>query len=180
MKLKIYDDRTKFLRTKCEPFTLPVDEETKKLGESMVEYLRLSQDEAYARKHGIRAGVGLAAPQIGLTKRLFAVYLEDGNDIYRYALVNPELTRMSVKRSYLAGGEGCLSVPKDHEGYVYRHYRITVKGYDLLQDREVEIKLAGYPAIVFQHEYDHLDGILYYDRIDPFNPLAEDPTAVRI
>lgn len=177
---KIYDDKTKQLRAKCEPYTLPLDEETIALGHSMVEYLRLSQDEEYAKKNNVRSGVGLAAPQIGLTKRLFAVYVPIGSEIHQYALVNPIIKRTSVKKCYLAGGEGCLSVPKDHEGYVYRYNKVVMEAYDILTEKEIVITAYGYLAIVLQHEYDHLDGILYYDRIDKRDPYKEDKNAIEI
>lgn len=177
---KIYDDKNQYLRTKCVPYNLPPDEETVKLGREMVEYLKLSQDEEYAKKHGIRSGVGLAAPQIGITKRMFAVYVQDGNKIYQYALINPVIKRTSVKKCYLAGGEGCLSVPKDRAGNVYRYNKIIMSAFDILTMKEIEITAFGYLAIVLQHENDHLDGILYYDRIDPFNPFKTDKDAVEI
>ena len=55
-----------------------------------------------------------------------------------------------------------------------------MKAYDVISHKDVTLKLTGYPAIVFQHEYDHLDGVLYYERIDQKDPLKEDPDAIRI
>jgi peptide deformylase len=57
---------------------------------------------------------------------------------------------------------------------------VTIKAYDAISEKEVTLRLSGYPAMVFQHEYDHLDGVLYYDRIDKKEPFREDPEAVRI
>ena len=171
--IKIYDDKSKYLRTKCTPFDMPLDQETIDLGHEMVEYLKLSQDDNYAKKHKIRSGVGLAAPQIGLTKRLFAVYVEVEDGLKQYALVNPIIKRTSAKKCYLQGGEGCLSVPKDHPGYVYRYNKVVMSGFDILT-------AYGYFAIVLQHEYDHLDATLYYDRIDKRDPYKEDPNAIAI
>ena len=178
--IKIYDDKSKYLRTKCTPFDMPLDQETIDLGHEMVEYLKLSQDDNYAKKHKIRSGVGLAAPQIGLTKRLFAVYVEVEDGLKQYALVNPIIKRTSAKKCYLQGGEGCLSVPKDHPGYVYRYNKVVMSGFDILTMKEVEITAYGYFAIVLQHEYDHLDATLYYDRIDKRDPHKEDPNAIAI
>lgn len=178
--IKIYDDKSKYLRTKCTPFDMPLDQETIDLGHEMVEYLKLSQDDNYAKKHKIRSGVGLAAPQIGLTKRLFAVYVEVEDGLKQYALVNPIIKRTSTKKCYLQGGEGCLSVPKDHLGYVYRYNKVVMSGFDILTMKEVEITAYGYFAIVLQHEYDHLDATLYYDRIDKRDPYKEDPNAIAI
>ena len=86
----------------------------------------------------------------------------------------------SVKKAYLETGEGCLSVPQDVKGYVYRYFKVTMKAYDVVSQKEVTLKLHGYPAIVFQHEYDHLDGVLYYERINKEDPFYEDPNAVKI
>ena len=178
--IKIYDDKSKYLRTKCTPFDMPLDQETIDLGHEMVEYLKLSQDDNYAKKHKIRSGVGLAAPQIGLTKRLFAVYVEVEDELKQYALVNPIIISYTEKKSYLKDGEGCLSVPKDHPGYVYRYNKVVMSGFDILTMKEVEITAYGYFAIVLQHEYDHLDATLYYDRIDKRDPYKEDPNAIAI
>ena len=76
------------------------------------------------------------------------------NDM-EYALANPRIISESVQRAYLKTGEGCLSVEGAHEGFVPRAARITVKGYDLLQDKEITIRAKDYLAIVLQHEIDH-------------------------
>ena len=78
---------------------------------------------------------------------------------------------------YLENGEGCLSVKDEHPGHVFRHARIKVRGYDLIQDKNVTISAEGYFAIALQHEIDHLSGILFYDRIDENDPWKEDPEA---
>ena len=78
---------------------------------------------------------------------------------------------------YLDSGEGCLSVKDEHPGHVFRHARIKVRGYDLIQDKNVVISAEGYFAIALQHEIDHLSGILFYDRIDKNNPWKEDAEA---
>jgi peptide deformylase len=112
-------------------------------------------------------GAGLAATQIGELKRVMIFGVErnarypDAEEVPMTVLINPEY---SVVSDEVAGyWEGCLSVP-DMRGYVERRARITYRGYDqfgMLLEREAE----GFHAIVFQHEYDHLDGILYPDRI---------------
>lgn len=181
MKLfKIHTDKEESLHQKCVPVPLPLDEERKKTIEDMVLYLKASQDEKTAEKYHIRPGVGIAAPQIGINERFYAVYFQDGDKTYEYGLVNPVIVSTSVKKAYLTNGEGCLSVPQDVPGHVYRYYRVTIDAYDALSGQNVRLKLVGYPAIVFQHEYDHLDGILYYDRIDRKDPFLEDPEAVAI
>lgn len=178
---KIVKDTTKEIRNRCLPVETPISKEDKKLVLSMVDYLIKSQDPEYAEKHNVRSGVGLAAPQIGVNKRMFAVYYAvDENTIIQYALINPKIIQNSIKKVAIASGEGCLSVDEDHKGYVYRYDKIVMKAYDALQDKEITITARGYDAIVLQHEYDHLDGILYYDRIDKNNPDKEIPNSYLI
>ena len=75
------------------------------------------------------------------------------------------------KQSYLKTGEACLSVLEDVQGYVPRHAKITVEGYDALTEKNVKIVARGYLAICLQHELDHFDGILFYDHINKDYPL---------
>ena len=171
---KIIDDKNPLLRKECEKVILPIDNTLRGTINEMVEYLKASQDEEISQKLGIRAGVGLAAPQIGINKRFFAIYYlnEEGKEI-KYGLVNPRIIMSSVKKCALASGEGCLSVKNDHPGYVYRYFKITLRAFDVFLDKEIDIVAKGYDAIVLQHELDHLSGVLYYDRIDKTNPVKE-------
>lgn len=166
----IIKDGDPVLRKKAEPVSLPPTEEEKETLKEMLQFLKNSQDEELAKKYQLRPGIGLAAPQIGISKRMIAVYLVDDGQLYEYALFNPKITSHSVQLTYLEGGEGCLSVDKDIPGNVPRYARITVKGIDL-DGNEVKLRLKGLPAICFQHEIDHLDGIMFYDRIDKENPF---------
>lgn len=162
----------KFLQQTCDEVSFPISEEDKSLLLDMVEYLKVSQDDELAEKYNIRPGVGLAANQIGIKKRMIAIYfIDEKGNINEYALVNPKIVSYSVKQSYLDSGEGCLSVPKDVEGYVYRYYKVTVKGFDVLTNKEVTIKARDYLSIILQHEIDHLEGTLYTDRIDKKDPF---------
>lgn len=179
-QFKIFTKDDDVLHQKAALVSLPLSEEKEQLILDMVDYLKCSQDEEIAEKYHIRPGVGIAAPQIGISERFFAIYFEDNGKTYEYGLVNPKIISSSVKKAYLCTGEGCLSVPTDVKGYVYRYYKITMKAYDVISHKDVTLKLTGYPAIVFQHEYDHLDGVLYYERIDQKDPLKEDPDAIRI
>lgn len=178
---KIYDDSHPILRKTCEKVELPLSDELSKLLKDMVEYLKNSQDDEFAQKYGIRPGVGLAAPQIGYDKRFFAVYLidDDGNEL-KYGLVNPRIIMSSVKKCALRSGEGCLSVKNDKKGYVYRYHKITLRAYDVFEEKEIEIKAKGFTAIVLQHELDHLDGIVYYDRISKNSPYQEIENSILI
>jgi peptide deformylase len=177
---KIYTLDDEVLHQKAKPVDMPLSDEKRKLILDMVEYLKLSQDDEFAQKNNIRPGVGIAAPQIGVSERFFAVYLEDEDKTYEYGLVNPRIASTSVKKAFLSGGEGCLSVPVDQKGYVYRYNKITIKAFDVVSNQDVTLKLTGYPAIVFQHEYDHLDGILYVDRINKKEPFYVEEGAVSL
>jgi peptide deformylase len=110
-------------------------------------------------------GVGLAAPQVGLRQRVIVVETPNDPDEPQsgqlYAVVNPEIVRASQEQ--VDGIEGCLSIP-GYVGEVTRHAAITIKGQDI-RGRKVRIKLQGFPARAFQHEIDHLEGILYIDRL---------------
>ena len=89
-----------------------------------------------------------------------------------YALVNPKIVSYTQKNSFLRDGEGCLSVNKEVQGYVPRHAKVTVEGYDLLTDQEVKIVARGFLSICLQHELDHFEGTLFYDRINKDNPFS--------
>ena len=164
------------LRKKSEDVSFPLNEEEKDLLNKMTEFLKNSQDDDIAEKYKLRSGVGLAAPQLGINKRLIAIYFEDGDKMYDLQLVNPKIISHSVEQAYLANGEGCLSVDRDVPGYVPRHARITVKFKDA-EGKEHKMRLKGIAAIAFQHELDHLNGVMFYDRIDEKNPFAEIPNA---
>ncbi|MFA8437644.1 peptide deformylase [Pueribacillus sp. YX66] len=166
----IIRDGNPVLRKKAEPVQLPASAEEKETLQKMLQFLHNSQDEQIAEKYNLRPGVGLAAPQIGLSKRMITVLLTDQDKLYEYALFNPKIISHSVELTYLEGGEGCLSVDEDIPGNVPRYARVQVKGIDL-EGKEIRLRLKGLPAIVFQHEIDHLDGILFYDRIDKENPF---------
>jgi peptide deformylase len=175
--LRIVKDKAKSLRSPSKEVLLPISAEEKALLDEMLAYLKFSQDPAEREKNPkMREGVGLAAPQIGTNKRMLVIYYpinEEKTEFVQYELVNPKIVVSSIKKCYLTGGEGCLSVDEPHPGRVYRDFRIQVKAYNALIGENVLIKAEGYDAIVLQHEIDHLDGILFYDHIDPKNPEKE-------
>ena len=105
-------------------------------------------------------GVGLAAPQIGRSISLVVADPGEKDKPEPLVLINPEITAYEGQASIT---EGCLSVP-DYTAEVPRHQRIVVKAYTL-DEKEVELTLEDFPAIVLQHELDHLQGILFIDRI---------------
>ena len=154
---------------------LPLSEEDKKLAHDMMEFLENSQNPEIAKKYHLRAGVGLAAPQVDVSKRMTAVLVpgieDDDEPIFKHVLINPTILSESVQLAALGEGEGCLSVDRDIPGYVPRHDRIKLRWYDLDGNKHVE-RLRDYPAIVVQHEIDHLNGILFYDHINKEQPLT--------
>lgn len=175
MKLKIVKDNNPIMRKRSLSVEMPLSSKDKETLDAMLEYLKLSQDEEYSKKHNIQPGVGMAAIQIGLLKRMFVIYYQRDEEIVQYQLVNPQILETSVKKCALENGEGCLSVPKSHEGLVHRYYKIKMKAYDALTGEDIILNAMGYDAVVLQHEYDHLDGKFYYDRINPQNPFAKAP-----
>ncbi|MCM3759278.1 peptide deformylase [Alkalihalobacillus oceani] len=157
------------LRQVAEEVSLPLSEDDKATLQKMLEFVINSQDPEIAEKYALRPGVGLAAPQIGISKRMFAVHVTDENDkLYSMGIINPKVISHSVEETHLENGEGCLSVDRDIPGIVPRYARITVKA-TTLDEEEVTLRLRGMVAIVFQHELDHLNGIMFYDRIEDFD-----------
>ncbi len=122
------------------------DEEIKALIEHMYVVLEESR------------GLGLAAPQIGVSKRLFVYDLGEG----KHAVINPVLSKRGGEQ---IGIEGCLSIP-GLQGDVARDERLTLTGLDE-NGEKIKIRAEGLMARLFQHETDHLDGTLFIDRADP-------------
>lgn len=176
-RLQVVQDPHPALRKRALPVPIPLTSEDETLLRSLLRYVHLSQDKTYAEKHQIREGIGLAAPQVGISKRLTAISYQREEKKIEYALANPVIISQSVKQIALASGEGCLSVPKEIPGYVYRANKITVKAFDLIQNKEILIQAEGFDAIVLQHEIDHLNGVLFYDHHHPQDPFKEKPNS---
>ncbi|PIR67075.1 MAG: peptide deformylase [Parcubacteria group bacterium CG10_big_fil_rev_8_21_14_0_10_36_14] len=134
--------RQKSTTVKTEEFSSP---EIKKL---------IADMKYWIKKAG---GVGLAAVQIGTLKRIILVEI-DGNI---GAYINPKITKRSLKK--IAIEEGCLSVPGKN-GYVKRSQKITVKTLNEQGDM-IKLDLKNIPSIIFQHEIDHLNGVLFIDKL---------------
>ena len=168
------------LRAVAEDVTFPLSDQEIILGEKMMQFLHHSQDPVMAEKLGLRGGVGLAAPQLDISKRIIAVLVPnpedaDGNppkEAYslQEVMYNPKVVAHSVQDAALGDGEGCLSVDRNVPGYVVRHDRGTVE-YITKDGEKKRIKLKSYNSIVVQHEIDHTNGIMFYDRINPNNPF---------
>jgi peptide deformylase len=173
MKLKVIKEPNPVLRKRSAEVPLPLSDANEKLLRAMFDYVVQSQNKEYALKKKIREGVGIAAPQVGFNLRMIAISYAKGDKRIEYALVNPKVVSSSIRQVALPQGEGCLSVEISHEGYVYRANKVTVEAYDLFQDKVITIIAHDFDAIVLQHEIDHLNGVLFYDRINSNNPFEE-------
>lgn len=151
----------KVLREKAKPVT-EFNEELKELAQNMADTMRAAD------------GLGIAGPQVGVSLRIFVIdfgYLdfvkaeENGEkpksaEFRPVAFINPEITEKEGKVVY---GEGCLSVPR-YNADVERAETIVCKYFDV-DGKEQEIRVSGLPAVAIQHENDHLEGILFIDKI---------------
>jgi peptide deformylase len=119
-------------------------------------------------------GVGLAAPQVGVGLRVLVAEWSEERDgeehVQRVAFINPEIVKRSAEEE--TGTEGCLSIPGYVGDNIRRALRVTVKGRDP-KGREIRVHAEGWFARVLQHEIDHLDGILFTDRLDKPEDLRE-------
>ena len=159
----ILDEKNPIIRAHNEEVTFPMSDKDKKLIEDMLDHLYKSQIEKYAKKYNLRPGMGLAAPQVGVNKKFFVICHEEyENEFKNYVLINPKVVSHSEELIYTGGGEG--------EGIVPRYARITVKGKDV-NGNDIKIRAREELAIAFQHELDHLEGILFVDKIDPKDPF---------
>lgn len=165
------------LRARAKEMSFPLSADQQQLADDMLQYLINSQDEEMAEKYGLRGGIGLAANQVNSLDRMFALHLKDDNEeTVSYVVINPKLVSHSVERTYLSSGEGCLSVNRNVPGFVPRYARITVKFFTP-DGEEHKIRLKGIAAIAFQHELDHLNGIMFYDHINEKEPFALVPNS---
>ena len=156
-----------FLRLKAKQVT-KFDTELQTLVDNMFETMRAAP------------GVGLAAPQIGESLRLVVVeYTEDEDENAKpkkYVLVNPEIVKRSEEM--ITDIEGCLSLP-GLAGRVERHEAVTVKAKNRF-GKPLKIEAEGWLARIFQHEIDHLEGVLYIDRAEEvFEPTPEEAEQIK-
>lgn len=167
----ILDEKNKKLRMISKEVIFPLTKEDKETIDTMLEYLHNSQIEELAEKYDLRPGMGMSAIQLGIPKRYFVVVNEiDEGEFETYVLINPKIISNSVEKIYVEMGEGCLSVNRPVEGIVPRFARVTVEGYDM-EGRKIHVRAREELAICFQHEIDHLNGILFTDHIDKKNPF---------
>lgn len=172
LKMKdILDEKEKILKTVSKEVELPLKEEDKKTINDIIEFLTNSQIPELAEKYMLRPGMGLAAIQLGIPKRYFVVVHEVEEGIFdNYVIINPKIVSTSQEMIYVGEGEGCLSVNREVEGIVPRYARITLEGFDE-EGRKIRVRGREELAIAFQHELDHLNGIIFTDKIDKKNPF---------
>lgn len=169
-KLKILDEKNKTLRLISKDVVFPLDENTRKMIKDALKYLEMSQIDEYTEKYNLRPGMGLAFIQLGIPKRIFVICNEkDDGEFEKYVVINPKIVSHSEELIYVEEGEGCLSVNRPVEGIVPRFARISVEAKD--EDGvEKTYRLREDLSVAFQHEIDHLNGILFVDKIDSKDP----------
>ena len=152
MILRIFKYGEKVLREKSSPVPVVTDE-LRTLADDMIETMRDSN------------GVGIAAPQVGVMRRLFVIEPEPEKVM---EFIDPEITEKSGTQQ---SAEGCLSLP-GYIGIVERPEKVRIKAKDR-NGEEFELEAEGFEAVVISHEYDHLDGILYKDKARDYMTLEE-------
>lgn len=166
----------KVLREKSKEVKIPLSAEDIELAEKMIWHIDDSQQEGSK----FQPGVGVAAVQYGILKRMFyinASMVDPANSHnvieLKDVLINPVVVAKSEFEVALNEGEGCLSVSytwPNQDGYVYRKNRIVIDAYSYNEKKIKRYDLTGYLAIVAQHELDHLEGKLFVDRIQHKQP----------
>ena len=170
-KLNILDEREKCLRQVSEEVTFPLSKEDKKLIQRCIDHLTYSQIEEYEKKYQLRPGMGLAFPQLGILKRIIVIVYEVDDGVFEnYVFINPKIISNSEEIIAAEAGEGCLSVNREVDGHVPRYARVTVEGYDE-DGNKIRVRAREDLSIAFQHEIDHLNGILFFERIDKNHPF---------
>lgn len=179
-------DSDALLRSKSQPVNIPLSPEDEQLAQELLQYVIESTDEELAQAKKLKPAVGISAIQVGVPKQILAIHYVDYDEkteeeyLVEMLLANAKIVSHSVQNSFLKSGEGCLSVAVMHEGYVTRYARVTVKAYDIQKQEPVTIKVSGYAAVVLQHEIDHFNGVLYYDRINKQDPFTVIPNSIVI
>ena len=174
----ILDEKDKRLRLISKDVEFPLTKKDKEVIDTMIQYLHDSQIDELAEKYDLRPGMGMSAIQLGVAKRYFVVVYEltGPDDVEKefetYVLINPKIISNSVEKIYVSEGEGCLSVNRPVEGIVPRYARVTMEAYDM-EGRKIHVRAREDLAICFQHELDHLNGILFTDHIDKKNPFKD-------
>ena len=169
--IQILDEKNKTLRKKSVDVTFPLSNEDKKRIYDMQEYLEMSQIEETQKYYNLRPGMGLAYIQLGIPKRIFVIVYEvEPGKFDKYIVINPKIKSHSEEMIYISEGEGCLSINRPTTGIVPRYARMTIEAYDE-NGTPYTLRIREELSVAFQHEIDHLDGILFTDKIDNKNPF---------
>ena len=135
------------LKQKSADVKIPLSKEDEELIISMMEYVYNSCDPEMNEKYDLRPAVGLAAPQLGILKKMIAIVAPDesGNE-HEFALINPKLLSYSDELTYLEGGEGCLSVDRACDAYIHRPARVMFEAYfyDLETGKRGKTSVEGF------------------------------------
>ncbi len=178
---EILDEKDKRLKCVSKEVKFPLTEKDINIINNSIEYLTNSQLEENLENEKFRPGMGLAAIQLGIPKRYFVIVEElptgehDPQKFKNYIVVNPKVVSHSEEMIYAELGEGCLSVNREVPGIVPRHARITIEGFNELGE-PIKIRAREELSIAFQHEIDHLNGILFFERIDKTDPFNGENT----
>ena len=171
--INILDEKNKILRLKSTEVKFPLSEDDKKTINDIITYLTMSQIEKYYEKYNLRPGMGLAFIQLGIPKNIFVIVEEVDDEVFEnYVIINPKIISHSEELIYVGEGEGCLSVNRDTEGIVPRYARMRIS-YQDIDGNDKEIRVREDISVAFQHEMDHLNGILFIDKIDKKNPFKD-------
>lgn len=170
-EINILDEKNKILRTKSNDVTFPLPQEDKDLIQDIIDYLTMSQIKEYYEKYDLRPGMGLAYIQLGIPKNIFVIVEEIDDEVFEnYVIINPKIISHSEELIYVGEGEGCLSVNREVDGIVPRYARMKI-AYQDIDGNHQEIRVREDISVAFQHEMDHLNGILFIDKIDKKNPF---------
>ena len=170
-KLNILDEKDPHLRKVSKEASFPLSKEYKDLINRSIKHLTYSQIEYYEKKYDLRPGMGLAFPQLGINERIITIVHEVDEGVFdEYVVINPKIVSNSEEIIAAEVGEGCLSVNREVDGHVPRYARVTIEGYDV-DGNKIRLRAREELAIAFQHEIDHLNGILFYDHINPKKPF---------
>lgn len=170
-QINILDEKDKMLRKKSVNVNFPLSNKDKELINDIITYLTMSQIERYYKKYDLRPGMGLAFIQLGIPKNIFVIVEEVDDEVFEsYVIINPKIISYSEELIYVGEGEGCLSVNRDVEGIVPRYARMKIS-YQDIEGNHQEIRVREDISVAFQHEMDHLNGILFIDKIDKKNPF---------
>lgn len=173
-QLKILDEKNKILRQISKDVVFPLSKDDKEDIEKIIKQLTYSQIPKMSEKYNLRPGMGLAFPQIGKLKRIIIIVHEyEEGKFNEYVVINPKIISNSEEIIALEEGEGCLSVNREVEGHVPRFARVTISGFDV-EGNKIKIRAREELSCAFQHEIDHLNGILFFDKIDKKKPFYND------